>query len=340
MRRLNIVLAQFAIYDAEGDEQMILGVTVVRNEADIIETMVRQNLHYLDHLVVIDNDSLDETPQIVSRLQTEGLACELRVDHRRNHVQHIILTEFLNSCESEFNVERVILLDADEFIKSDRASFKDEMLKSTDVIDLPWTTYVPTPFDNPNALSVLSRITHRRSVEDPQYFKTTIPKQYLKSAKLGAGSHGFKSNGRRVKGIASSTTQLAHFPVRTPEQILGKVLLGSWSVRTREHTSSEAYHWTYLAKQFSASPKISEEQLSEIARKYASKSTPELIHDPLEVHIDETRVADIDAKAVLLEDIIRFTEELVIRFEQKPSLRKKVGDWVRSNVLRKPFRRG
>jgi hypothetical protein len=318
---------------------MILGVTVVRNEADIIETMVRQNLHYLDHLVVIDNDSLDETPQIVKRLQSEGLACELRVDHRRNHVQHIILTEFLNNCESEFDVDRVILLDADEFIKSDLTAFSDEMLKSTEVIDLPWSTYAPTTSDDPNALSVLSRITHRRLVEDPQYFKTTVPKRYLRSAQLRAGSHGFKSKGRKIKGRASSTTKLAHFPVRTSEQLLGKVLLGSWNVRTRKHSSGEAYHWTSLAKQFSASPKISEDQLSEIARNYASNSTPELIRDPLEIHIDETRVAHIDAKAVLLEDIIRFAEELVTRFEQKRTLRKKTGDWIRTNVLRKPVKR-
>ncbi len=314
---------------------MILGVTVVRNEADIIETMVRHNLHYVDHLVVIDNDSLDETSQIVRRLQNEGLACELRVDYRRNSVQHIIFTEFLNSCESEFNAERVILLDADEFIKSDREAFRDEMLNTSEVIDLPWLTYVPTPSDDQSALTVLSRITHRRLVEDPQYTKTTVPKQYFRSSQLGPGSHGFKVNGRKVKGKTSSTIQLAHFPVRTSEQLLGKVLLGSWSVRTRKHLRSEAFHWTALAKQFCASPTISIDELSDIARNYASKSTSELIYDPLEVHFDETRVADVDAKAVLLRDITRFTEELVCRIEQKRTVLQKLRDWARTNVLRK-----
>ncbi|MGB3243937.1 MAG: glycosyltransferase family 2 protein [Sulfitobacter sp.] len=318
---------------------MILGVTVVRNEADIIETMVRQNLHFLDHLVVIDNHSIDETPDIVGRLGDQGLPCELRSDGRRNHVQHIILSEFLNECQKNFDPKRVIVLDADEMIKAEKVEFTAEMSSSEDIIDLPWATYVPTSDDDPEARSFLSQITRRRAFESPNYTKVTIPKRYLGSVDLGPGSHGLKVKGKKITGQVSETTKLAHFPVRTSEQLLGKVMLGAWNVRTRKHRSSEAFHWIELAKQFYRTPHVSPEQLSKIAGMYAADTEIDLVNDPVNIHFDESLLGEVNTKDRLLRDIIRFTEELVCRVEKKRNLRQRVGDHLRHKILGKPDRR-
>src|SRR6476646_8028016 len=63
----------------------MVGVSVVKNEADIIEANVRHNLRYLDRIVVFDHDSCDATPRILDALAKEGLPVTLltrRADKR------------------------------------------------------------------------------------------------------------------------------------------------------------------------------------------------------------------------------------------------------------------
>jgi hypothetical protein len=49
----------------------IVGLCIAKNEADIIEAMVRHNLGFLDQLHVVDNDSADATPGILAALEGE-----------------------------------------------------------------------------------------------------------------------------------------------------------------------------------------------------------------------------------------------------------------------------
>jgi len=51
----------------------LIGVAMVRNEADIVEAFVRHNLTVLDAMVVVDHGSLDGTEEILALLQREGL---------------------------------------------------------------------------------------------------------------------------------------------------------------------------------------------------------------------------------------------------------------------------
>ncbi len=50
-----------------------LGIAMVKNEADVIEAFVRHNLAFMDALVIIDNDSVDGTREILVQLIQEGL---------------------------------------------------------------------------------------------------------------------------------------------------------------------------------------------------------------------------------------------------------------------------
>jgi glycosyltransferase involved in cell wall biosynthesis len=66
----------------------LVGLAVVKNEADIIEAMIRHNLQFLDALVVVDNASADQTAQIVGALVPEFSGrLQLRHDPRLGHVQ-------------------------------------------------------------------------------------------------------------------------------------------------------------------------------------------------------------------------------------------------------------
>jgi len=309
---------------------MILGVSVVRSEADIIETMVRQNLHYLDHIVVIDNGSIDGTPDVIRRLQSEGLPCELRIDTRQNHQQHTILTEFVRGSSQDFAATRIVLIDGDEFIDGDRDAVVEEFKTSSDVLNIPWKTYVPTPEDDTSGRTVLSRIGHRRAFEDPQYSKASIPQNLCSSIKVGRGSHSVRRNRKRVRGVPARHISIAHFPVRSPEQLVGKILLGSWKIRMRRHSTGEANHWMDLARELRQSPHLSHERFFEVASTYANQSKGTLVFDPLDVKFDETLAEPYRERGMLLTDIVEFTEHLVAQYGYRRNMRQRAGDWVRS----------
>ncbi len=104
-----------AVGVVQGAPMICAGVAVVKNESDIIEAFVRQNLQHLDWIDVVDNDSTDGTWQILQALETEGL--RLRLDRVSNsyHPQRTALSEYL---ESQATVpDWLFLLDADEFIR-------------------------------------------------------------------------------------------------------------------------------------------------------------------------------------------------------------------------------
>jgi hypothetical protein len=51
----------------------LVGATIVRDAADIIEASVRHNLSFLDALTIIDHGSSDGTSEILAALQAERI---------------------------------------------------------------------------------------------------------------------------------------------------------------------------------------------------------------------------------------------------------------------------
>ena len=55
----------------------IIAISMVKNEADIIESMVRYTLNYADYLLIKEHNSTDDTRKILELLKEEGLALEI-----------------------------------------------------------------------------------------------------------------------------------------------------------------------------------------------------------------------------------------------------------------------
>ena len=62
-----------------------VSISVVKNEADIIEAMVRHNCQFLDHTTIVDNGSVDGTWEILTALEAEGLPLSIQQDTRPGH---------------------------------------------------------------------------------------------------------------------------------------------------------------------------------------------------------------------------------------------------------------
>ncbi|MGJ8603957.1 MAG: glycosyltransferase family 2 protein [Marivita sp.] len=260
----------------------IVGVSVVKNEDDVIEAMVRHNLQVLDHLHVVDNGSTDRTQAILSALADEGLAVTHEVNDALQHIQAGILTDLVNGA---YVGDHVVLLDSDEFLICTADALRDLFATAKGPVTIPWVTYVPRPTDRQDDLNPLTRITHHRRREKPQYFKVLIPASVPRPVEVMAGSHGLK----KMKAEPHEAVKLAHFPVRSPMQIAGKVLIGSWNMSLRDKSRKEGYQWHALAEQIKADGLPDLEMLEEIGNSYAAKGAVRLVDDPIQTQITRLR---------------------------------------------------
>ena len=98
----------------------MIGVSVVKNEADIIEANIRHNLGFLDRIVVFDHDSCDATRRILDALAAEGLPITLlarRADRAEfGFWQGEFMTALAKLAFEQHGADYVFPIDADEFI--------------------------------------------------------------------------------------------------------------------------------------------------------------------------------------------------------------------------------
>src|SRR5688572_791747 len=94
----------------------LIGVAMVRNEADVVEAYVRHNLRFLDQLVVVDHGSSDATAEILRRLRGEGLPLALGLDASIEFHQGRVLSDAMRRALPQHDADYGFALDADEFI--------------------------------------------------------------------------------------------------------------------------------------------------------------------------------------------------------------------------------
>lgn len=301
---------------------LIAGLCIAKNEADIIEAMVRHNLAFLDRLHVVDNDSTDGTLAILKLLGLEFFGrLTWSTDERTGHMQKDIINELLPTLHPDMGISHVVVLDADEFISAEPQDFRTQLLASDAPVQLPWVTYVPTAHDDMSEPNPIVRINRRRRRERPQHYKVTIPGRLIGKALVRAGGRLLK--GRNMPApVSLPGITLAHFPVRSREQLISKVLIGSWSVRFRGPLKGkEAYHWHALAARILAGDMLSDSDIHSIALNYAADKQVALMRDPLPEHCGPLRYTD-DGPHLLLRNLIAFAESCVIwREAQQPESR-------------------
>jgi hypothetical protein len=272
---------------------------MVKNEADVIEAFVRHNLSFLDQLVVIDNDSADDTREILLALQREGLPITLFHDPVVGYFQAEKMTAIYRKVVPQFKPRFVFLLDADEFIAAPSREALYGQLRTVRPgrqAQYCWRTYIPAPTGpEGDASDPLRSITHRMAVEArwPKSIIVTHPR-IDQRLKIRQGNHdvvffGISLPKKQLRDIA-----LAHFPVRSIDQITGKVLVG-WLAylermrhrRGRRSLTGAGFQWKVLYDRILRDGGLTTEDLTREAFKYAQSSDAnfswpaDVVHEPV-----------------------------------------------------------
>jgi glycosyltransferase involved in cell wall biosynthesis len=256
-------------------------VSMVKNESDIIELFLKINLRSVDKIFLIDHCSQDGTLEIAKEVKKVCPQIELFRYADKEYNQSKVITYAVRDIASKNILDYIVPLDADEFISEKNPMDFREILSSnvgpTEAALMPWETYCPTSLNYFNSESPLFGCFKKRSIEPRQYYKVILSNEFAKDCIVETGNHSaFSKKYQRPKKILNIT--LKHLPVRSPEQILRKALMGSYSLSLKNgRKKGESYHWDEIANMARNSDyKIKLDQLIKIALHYAAYKDAEV----------------------------------------------------------------
>lgn len=226
-----------------------VGLSMVRNESDVIETFIRHNLTLLDELHIVDHNSSDNTREILTLLKQEGLPIHIyhynELEFAPERVLNHMMQHILNN---DADIDYIFPLDADEFIycpSREKLNTFLTLIPQGRVGMYTWRGYLPssTEYDP----DFICHFTDQRK-EEILTPKVIIPRAIAETCILTIGSHYMiDSDGKEIKStvfiepnnqqfyywfierfqaefITTNDLWLGHYPIRSTIQQIKKVL--------------------------------------------------------------------------------------------------------------------
>jgi hypothetical protein len=210
---------------------------LVRDNEDIL----KENLDFhfaqgIDFIIVTDNNSIDNTPEILRNYAAGG---RLRVIHEPSddYSQHRWVTRMARMAASEYEADWVINNDADEFWWPKMGSLKEaftKLPKEVNAINVQRLNYPPVEEKKGNNLSagapfwqwmVIRDVASKNSLGMP------LPPKMAHRAdpqiEVATGNHSVEfPAGRPVQTNGAEPIVIFHFPLRSYSQFENKIKLG------------------------------------------------------------------------------------------------------------------
>lgn len=242
----------------------IVAITMIKNEADIIESFVRHTLLFADALVIADHRSTDGTMHILEELMKEGLALRLQNLTEEGHAQSKTMTRLMYVAIEEEKADIVVALDADEFLLSEGAGNDEtrnvlQSLNPSQVYHVPWVDYAPLDMIVGGDTFILSRPCCRAKEPD-KLSKVIVGKDAALRWRLEIvqGNHYAMPHEEQGGGFLCSfkhqrlsQLHIAHFRWRSMEQRLSKEMCG-WLSNAAQFSTNSFYarNWKCTFKDF------------------------------------------------------------------------------------------
>jgi len=208
----------------------LVAVSIVKNEADIIEAFVRHTLAWVDHHLVFDHASTDGTREILSALQAEGLPLTLFTDDSLGNLQQARSNHLTRLAAAQHAADWVLPLDADEILAAPDRIALERALQGLDPAapaSLPLLDYYPTATDDTTIINPVLRLRHCQT-RPSRTRKLIIPRQLALDATVaaGKGSHAlYRENVALSDQPLAPDYHLAHLALRSPQHQVIRVVL-------------------------------------------------------------------------------------------------------------------
>lgn len=208
----------------------VWGVSMVRDEADIIESVIRHQIGQgIAPILIADNNSSDDTPAILARLSRE-LPIYLVRDSLDAYQQAEKMTALSRAAFAR-GATWVVPFDADEMWFAEDQTVGQFLAASTDSI-------VHAAMFNvyPGATGELCELDLAEQPQGKVAFRAS------RFALVGIGNHTVLRSGTAGQGL-----YLAHFPWRSPVQLMRKVRQGRRALERAMLPVNMGSHWRSLA---------------------------------------------------------------------------------------------
>jgi Glycosyl transferase family 2 len=331
----------------------IVSLSMVRNEADIVEAWVRYHSPQLDHMVVVCSRSADNTREILRALQAEGLPLEVRDRDALDYPQSEVTTQLMRDVARRMQPDWLLPLDADEFLIPRAAPTARDAVTSLPgdrVALMEMRAYVPTE-DDPDDPNVLRRIRHRNELPPEGDFgergrKALVPLLLARRTRavVAVGNHWLvdSDTGNLLPSAPVAEPLLAHFPFRSAEQARTKAV-GGWiaTLAVADQSPGLLGHWRELLEAVVGRERLSTSELQSLAFHGVVDGPPtdveRLVVAPVPAPFElryEQRTAD--AQAVALDSAEALAGEIA-RMRSPSFARRRAADAARR--LRRAVRR-
>lgn len=256
----------------------IFSISIIKNEADIIESFIRYNINILDGMILLDNNSSDNTVEILNSLKKERLNLHIIKDEDKEFDQTHKMNKLMACVVNKFKVDIIVPLDADEFIITPHKKNPREFVENIEFPNfglIKIKTYYPS-FDKENEKFIPSRITFARDGTSGEYNKVIVPKELVKKfdVKLTKGNHYLTYNSEYediIKEKIVPELRIAHFPIRSKEQFISKVSVG-WinNLNDINRSKYDSWHLKEMFNELKNSGKIENSDVTKFAKKYST----------------------------------------------------------------------
>lgn len=249
------------------------GITMVRDEADVIEATVRQMASQVDHIIVSDNLSADGTREILDRLAGD-LPLTVLDDPEPGYFQSEKVTHLARVAAGE-GADWVVAFDADEWWMSPFGRIADLLAEHPGAVATAAVfDHVATAAD-PDEADPVKRIGWRRQEPCPLHKVACRPNLPVTITQGNHGAH------YPTQEPLEEQIVIRHFPNRSVEQLVRKVRNGAAAYAATDLPFEQGQHWREWGRLLEQG---GEEAIGELFREWYwsadPASDPSLIFDP------------------------------------------------------------
>lgn len=227
----------------------LVAVSIVKNEADIIEAFVRHTLACVDHHLIFDHDSTDGTREILGALQREGLPLTLYTDDALGNLQQSRSNHLTRLAAEKFGADWILPLDADEILTGPpRAALETCLAAAAPAtpLSLCLVNYYPVDEDDQAESNPVVRLRYCQP-EAASTRKIIVPASLARDSSIeaGKGSHALYRAGAALPDQPlPSDFFLAHFALRSPQHQVLRVVLAELqkTSRGRAHAGLDVHY--------------------------------------------------------------------------------------------------
>lgn len=221
----------------------VVGVSMVRDEEDIVGATVRHLLNEVDAVLIADNRSTDRTRQVLDTIALEYPGRVVIVDDPDPaYRQSAKMTALANRARTQFGAEWIVPFDADEWWYSPFgriAAVLTEIDPKWAIAPAPLFDHVSTAQD-PDEADPTVRMGWRRKRANP------LPKvacRWLPGLTIAQGNHD--ATYPLPVWRYDPVLVVRHFPNRSPEQFVRKARNGAEAYRAAGDSipESQGAHW-------------------------------------------------------------------------------------------------